>query len=271
MTVDLGYIRASNGSGEAVRPTVTNVRTAGATTLKVDSLVNVSAKFIATTGTLNLSTGKLDPASVTVFLGHISGVDVIIDQLAPGYVDAGNSVGQVVLIKPTTEWADMVHDVLAVAHNADGTLKTGVVTAAKIDFTTFTNPIVSSSNLGTRVQSITPSGGAGVVYSVNNPTIQLAPGTYLLLATASARAVIAAQDSSFEAAIYNDTTASEVVATGAASTGGTITIYPHYSVEAIVTPTVNTTYSGRVKQTYGTGASYTYIDTSIIAIPLLRA
>jgi len=129
MTIDL--IRASNGSGEAVRSVVTSPRTIGSTTLNVDSLTNYNTKFICTSGDL-LADGTLDPATVTVFYGTKNVSQVIIDGFAPGYSDLGNTVGQVVVCKPTTAWADNVADTLAVTLNNDGTLKTDIVTTAKI-------------------------------------------------------------------------------------------------------------------------------------------
>ena len=130
------------------------------------------------------------------------------------------------------------------------------------------NHVVSSSNLGSRSQGLTASGGAGIAYSTNNPTITLKPGRYMIIAIATARANIAAQDSSFRATIYNDTTSSVVASNGTSSTSGSVLVYPTYSVQAIETPTVNTTYSARLSQTYGTGATYTYVHTALITIPL---
>ena len=119
---NIRLIRASNGSGEAVRGSVTAARSIGATTLSVDSVINWPPYFIATTG-IRLPDGTLDPSSALVFEGHLAGGSIEIDSIAPGYVDDGNSVGDVVLVKPTTLWADMVADVLEVAHKDDGSIK----------------------------------------------------------------------------------------------------------------------------------------------------
>ena len=110
---NIDYIYASNGSGEAPRLTITSARAPLATTLSVDSVTNIPDKFVATTGTLNVTTGIIDPATVRVFKGSKSGSDITIDEFAPGYVDDGNTVGQVVVIKPTTEWANIIGDSLA--------------------------------------------------------------------------------------------------------------------------------------------------------------
>lgn len=119
---DIRLIRASNGNGEAVRGSVTSQRSPGATTLMVDSIINWPAYFIATTG-VRLADGTLDPSTALVFEGRISGSHIEIDSIAPGYTDDGNSVGDVVLVKPTTRWADMVAEVLEVAHKNDGSIK----------------------------------------------------------------------------------------------------------------------------------------------------
>lgn len=114
------YIYASNGSGEAPRLTVTQARASGATTLTVDAVTNIPAKFIATSGTLNATTGLFDPATTKVFRGHVASGKIEIDEFAPGYADQGNTVGQSVVIKPTTLWADFVAAALADAKDSLG-------------------------------------------------------------------------------------------------------------------------------------------------------
>lgn len=117
----LSQIKASNGNGEAVRASVTTLRTPGSMTLKLDAITNWPNEFVATSGVLSPD-GTIDPNTVTVFAGHISGSDVIIDEFAPGYADEGNSVGDIVVIKPATLWADIIANFLAVSHKDDGTL-----------------------------------------------------------------------------------------------------------------------------------------------------
>lgn len=117
----LNHIKASNGNGEAVRASVTALRAEGSTTLKVDALTNWPPFFIATAGKL-LATGELDPSTTIVFEGHITGSDIVIDAFAPGYEDEGNSVGDAVLVKPSTLWADTIAEVLDVSLDNDGTL-----------------------------------------------------------------------------------------------------------------------------------------------------
>ncbi len=100
------YIKASDGNGEAVRAIVTEDRGIGNMALVVDSVLNWPHKFIATSGTV--VDDQIDPETATVFYGHLDGSIIMIDEFAPGYTDNGNTENQVVVLKPTTPWADAV-------------------------------------------------------------------------------------------------------------------------------------------------------------------
>lgn len=104
---DYDYLPVSNGSGDAPIMHVSGTRVVGSTTLTVDTVTNVPAKFVATSGTLQ-SNGLIDPTTKTDFKGHLSGSDIIIDGYEPGSSDIGHSVGQVVIIKPNTGWANRI-------------------------------------------------------------------------------------------------------------------------------------------------------------------
>jgi len=145
-SIDL--IRASNGSGDAVKATVTNARVISSTTLQIDATTNWPNKFIATVGDVD-GTGAFIPATVTVFNGILSGGNIEITSFAPGYTDIGNTPGQVVVLKPTTAWANEVADTLAVAHNDNGTLKANSVPSTAL-----------ATNASWRVISITDVAGA---------------------------------------------------------------------------------------------------------------
>lgn len=126
-------IKGSNGSGEAVRAVVQTLRLSGSATLDVDSVTNWSGDFIGTYGTPD-GNGSVTSASVRVFYGTVSGTDINITGFAPGYTDNGNAVGDIVVLKPTTAWADNIAEILALTFNDDGTLKTGIIpTAAYAD------------------------------------------------------------------------------------------------------------------------------------------
>ncbi len=128
-SIDL--IRASNGSGDAVKATVANARVISSTTIQVDATTNWPSKFIATVGSVD-GTGAFVPATVTVFNGILSGGNIEITSFAPGYTDLGNTPGQIVVLKPTTAWANEMANTLAVSHNDNGTMKANSVTTAAI-------------------------------------------------------------------------------------------------------------------------------------------
>lgn len=102
------YLRASDGVGEAVRAIVVVEREVGSIEINVDSVLNWPSKFIATSGMIDPATGTFDPETVTVFYGHINGTYIEIDEYAPGYFDNGNQANEVIVLKPTTPWADGV-------------------------------------------------------------------------------------------------------------------------------------------------------------------
>lgn len=102
------YLRASNGSGEAVMAVVTTNRPIGSLTLITDSVLNWPHRGIATSGELDPDTGLIDPDTALVFKYHLDGSIITIDEFAPGYPDAGNEEDQVVVIKPNTYWADIL-------------------------------------------------------------------------------------------------------------------------------------------------------------------
>lgn len=105
--MDYKYLRVSDGNGDAALMHVSAARDAAATTIQVDSVSNVPPLFIATYGTL-LPSGLIDPETKRDFYGHLDGTNLEIDGFCPGSVDEGNEVGDVVVIKPNTAWANLV-------------------------------------------------------------------------------------------------------------------------------------------------------------------
>lgn len=101
------FLSVSNGSGDAALMHIESDRLSGSTTIDVDTVTNVPAKFIATYGTIGPD-GYITAASKREFRGHLSGSDLVIDAFEPGSTDDGNTAGQVVIIKPNTGWADRV-------------------------------------------------------------------------------------------------------------------------------------------------------------------
>lgn len=101
------YLPASNGSGDAALMTIGTDRLSGVTTINVDVVTNVPTKFFGTWGTLGAN-GLITPASKRDFRGRVSGADIIIDAMETGSVDDGNVIGQVIIVKPNTSWANRV-------------------------------------------------------------------------------------------------------------------------------------------------------------------
>lgn len=108
MAITNANLPVSNGSGDAALAHIQSNRVIGSTTIATDTISNWPANFIATTGTL-LSSGFIDPTTKTDFYGHLGvGNQLIIDGFCPGNADNGNTSGQVVVIKPNTEWANLI-------------------------------------------------------------------------------------------------------------------------------------------------------------------
>lgn len=104
---DYDYLQVSDGTQDAALMHIEAPRTIGATVIVVDGVVGVPQKFIGTMGT-QLASGLIDPATKADFKGHLSTGTLVIDGFEPGSVDAGNTVGQIVIIKPNTVWANLV-------------------------------------------------------------------------------------------------------------------------------------------------------------------
>jgi hypothetical protein len=124
--MDYSQLSVSDGTGEAVIANIESDRAIASVTIDVDSVDNFPPKFIAASGT-KLASNYIDPSTMTIFYGHLDGGDIIIDGFAPGYVDDGNTTGQIVVIKPNTFWADELVELAKVVHEDDGTLKDDVV------------------------------------------------------------------------------------------------------------------------------------------------
>lgn len=135
----IAKIRASDGTGNASVATVQSARSGGATTIIVDTVLGINAAgFMASMGTPHTFTDPVTGEEITViseatavdFEGHVDGSNLEIDAIAPGYTDNGSEVGDIVIIRPTTQWSDNVADVLDVALNDDGSLKAVVANQA---------------------------------------------------------------------------------------------------------------------------------------------
>lgn len=148
-------IRASDGSGNASVATVQTLRSSGASTIIVDTVDGINGSFVGSMGTPNTYVDPITAEEITViseatavdFSGHVDGTNLEIDDIAPGYTDNGSQVGDIVVIRPTTQWSDNVADVLAVALEDDGTLKDNAVTTAKIADSNVTTAKVADASV----------------------------------------------------------------------------------------------------------------------------
>lgn len=137
---DTKYIRASDGTGNAEVATVQTTRAPLSTTLIVDTVEGMPTKIMGSMGTPHTFVDPVSSETITViseatavdFSGHIDGSNIEIDAIAPGYTDLGSEVGDIIIIRPTTPWADNIADLMEVAHNDDGTLKDGAVDTSVI-------------------------------------------------------------------------------------------------------------------------------------------
>lgn len=123
--MDYDYLSASDKTGDAALMHISADRSIGDATIHVDSVNNVPAKFLGTSGTL-LSTGFIDPATKTEFKGHLNGSNLEIDGFEPGFADIGNTSGQVIAIRPTTGWADRVATFIQTFTNRNDGVPAGV-------------------------------------------------------------------------------------------------------------------------------------------------
>lgn len=196
MNPSINALKASDGSGNASVATVSNTRAPLATTIQVDTVQGINDDFFGTMGTPHTFTDPVTGETITViseatavdFRGHVDGSNLEIDEIAPGYTDAGSSVGDIVIIRPTTQWGDQVAEVLEVSHNDNGTIKNDSISDQQM-FTDPLDPVLRASEImfdhvasglvwtadaagSTRAASMT----AGVVY-INGKRITVAAVT----------------------------------------------------------------------------------------------
>lgn len=150
----INLIKSSDGTGNAAMATVQSTRAPGASTILVDTVDNIPATFYGSMGTPHTFVDPITAETITViseatsrdFEGHVDGTNLEIDAMAPGNIDLGSTAGDVIIIKPTTEWANNIATTFGVAHNDDGSLKAVVSNQGWTDVT------------GTTVTSVTANG-----------------------------------------------------------------------------------------------------------------
>lgn len=105
--IDSKYLRASNGSGDAIKAAITATRPVGSVMLSVDAITNFPDFFFATIGDLD-EKGIVIPSTKTEVRGKLNGTQIEIEEFAPGSQDNGNTIGQTLVVRPNTEWANAV-------------------------------------------------------------------------------------------------------------------------------------------------------------------
>jgi len=148
----INLIKSSDGTGNAAMATVQSTRAPGASTIIVDTVDNIPATFYGAMGTPHTFVDPITAETITViseatsrdFEGHVDGTNLEIDAMAPGNTDLGSSAGDVIIIKPTTEWANNIATTFAVAHNDDGSLKNDSISSESL-FTDNIDPVKRDS------------------------------------------------------------------------------------------------------------------------------
>lgn len=135
MDPSIEHLKASDGSANASLATVQSTRSGGASTISVDTVSGIPDFFCASMGTPHTFTDPITSETITVidestavdFAGHVDGTNLEIDDIAPGYTDGGSEVGDIIIIRPTTQYADNLAAILGVAHRNDGELNATVI------------------------------------------------------------------------------------------------------------------------------------------------
>jgi hypothetical protein len=187
------YLPASSGVGNPSLMTVQTLRAANATTIITNTVAGVPAFFYATMGTPHTFTDSVTGETITIiseatavdFAGHTNSGQLVIDAIAPGYTDAGSKVGDIVVLRPLTEWANNLFNILnAGAHNDDGTLaKTAMDTFYKpgdltpYNFVVAGGAVIAGLGYGTTLTA-SLSAGACYINGLRNTIAAVATRTY---------------------------------------------------------------------------------------------
>lgn len=169
----LSYIPASDGSGDASLMTITQVRTAPATSITVNTVAGVPSKFFGTMGTPHTFSDPVTGETITIiseatavnFAGHVDSGKIEIDAIADGETDLGSKVGDIIIIRPTTPWANNLYNVLSESLDDDGTLKDKSVTLPKINGGTTAGVLTTDASGNVAVGAKTTDANGWTVYN----------------------------------------------------------------------------------------------------------
>lgn len=148
------YAKASDGVAPASLMTVTNARSAGASTILVNTVANASTYFKGSMGTPHTFTDPVTGETITViseatavdFSGQIVSGHVEIVSIDPGYTDHGSSVGDIIVIRPTTDYANNMYNVLNQSHKDDGTFKDDSISSEAM-FADTVDPVLRAQDM----------------------------------------------------------------------------------------------------------------------------
>lgn len=182
-------IKASDGTGNANIATVQSVRAPLASTIIVNTVSNINpAGFAGSMGTPHTFTDPITSETITViseatavdFTGHIDSGNIEIDSIDPGYTDLGSEIGDIIIIKPTTEYANNIANVLAEQHNDDGSHSDITANSIVTDSLVINGTATAEgwSPLGTTPNTVTANGNKSysMVFNSNDLTDTLTPG-----------------------------------------------------------------------------------------------
>lgn len=225
----IASLRASNGVANASVVTVQVLRSPGATTIQGNTVTGLPPFFIGTMGAPHTFTDPVTGEVITIiseatavdFAGHVNGSNLIIDTIAPGYVDTrGSLVGDIVVLKPNTFYADTLANVLAQSHNDDGSFKADSI-VSEVPFVDAVDPVKRMSEM--MFDHIVSGGGvlAGLGYG-STLTVSLSAGVcYIngyrqLIAAVATRTYTASKDTYVDA-LYNASGTATIVYTEVAN------------------------------------------------------
>lgn len=130
------YVPSSNQTANASLMTVQTLRSPGATTAIVNTVANVPTKFYGTMGAPHTFVDPVTGETITIISEatavdaafSVSGSTIVIDAIASGYTDTrGSLVGDIIVIKPITEWANNLFNLLNQSHNDNGSIKESAI------------------------------------------------------------------------------------------------------------------------------------------------
>jgi hypothetical protein len=222
------YVKGSDGAANASQMTVTTIRASGAATILTNTVSNVPTFFYGSMGAPHTFTDPITGETITVisdatavdFAGTVTSGHVDIVAIAPGYLDTrGSLVGDIVVVRPITEWANNIYNVLNQSLTDTGVLKTGAITL-DAQFVTAISPVQRATDmifdhvvtkLGTEVvlaglgygSTLTASLSAGICYINGNRQI---------IAAVATRTYTASKDTYVDA-LYNSSGTATIVYT----------------------------------------------------------